>query len=68
MPLGADRGLGVTLNRARGNLLERENLRKQLEEKQRLLEQLAHCDTLTGLPNRALLLDASEQAGSDAVL
>ena len=44
------------------NLLERELLRRKLEEKQNELELIAKYDTLTGLPNRALLADRMSQA------
>jgi diguanylate cyclase (GGDEF)-like protein len=44
------------------NLIEREGLRKDVAQKQTQLERLAHYDTLTGLPNRALLADRMGQA------
>ncbi len=44
------------------NLLEREQLRQRVEEKQAELERIAKYDTLTRLPNRALLADRMSQA------
>ncbi len=44
------------------NLLERELLRRSVEEKQSELERIAKYDTLTRLPNRALLADRMNQA------
>ncbi len=55
----------IRVERARlriSNLLEREALRKALGAKQIELEQIAHYDHLTGLPNRVLLADRMEQA------
>ena len=44
------------------NLLEREQLRRRIEEKQAELERIAKYDALTGLPNRAMLADRMSQA------
>ena len=44
------------------NLLERELLRKTVEEKQNELERIAKYDPLTQLPNRAMLADRMSQA------
>jgi diguanylate cyclase (GGDEF)-like protein len=44
------------------NLLERQHLREQIEEKQAELERIAKYDPLTGLPNRALLADRMSMA------
>ncbi len=44
------------------NLLEREQLRRRVEEKQAELERLAKFDPLTKLPNRAMLADRMSQA------
>ncbi len=59
----------IRVERARlriANLLEREALRKALGDKQIELEQIAHYDHLTGLPNRVLLADRMEQALTQA--
>ncbi|MFZ4479075.1 MAG: diguanylate cyclase domain-containing protein, partial [Rhodoferax sp.] len=44
------------------NLMEREILRKKIEEQHRELERIARYDVLTKLPNRALLSDRMQQA------
>jgi diguanylate cyclase (GGDEF)-like protein len=60
----------IRVERARlriSNLLEREALRTALGAKQIELEQIAHYDHLTGLPNRVLLADRMEQALTQAL-
>ncbi|CAK0779437.1 diguanylate cyclase [Gammaproteobacteria bacterium] len=48
------------------NLLERENLRKEVETYRDNLERLAYYDPLTGVPNRRLLVDRLSQSLAQA--